>query len=275
MRNFIRVLRTAPITAWVGLLTVAIYVVAAVFAPALAPHGETEIVGKPYEGWGSVYLLGTDNLGRDVLSRLLFGGRNSMGIALLIVSLTFLLGGTSGLFAAAIGGWIDQAVSRLVDILMAIPQIIFALLFLSILGNSDPVLIGVITVSESTRVFRLARAASQNIVTMDFIEAAWLRGDGMGWVIRRELLPNVLPPLMAEFGLRFCFVFLLISGLSFLGLGVQPPAAIWGSMVRDNATLITYGDMTPLVPAGAIAILAIGVNFIVDWLQDLAIGLTK
>lgn len=155
--------------------------------------------------------------------------------------------------------------SRIVDVLMAIPSLIFSLLLLTIFGTSIPVLIIIIAVLDSTRVFRLARAVSLNVVVMDYVEAARLRGEGLGWITLREVLPNIMPPLVAEFGLRFCFVFLTIAGLSFLGLGIQPPTADWGSMVRDNATLISYGDITPLLPAGAIALLTVGVNFIVDW----------
>ncbi|TIU87833.1 MAG: ABC transporter permease subunit, partial [Mesorhizobium sp.] len=124
-----------------------------------------------------------------------------------------------------------------------------------------------------TRVFRLARAAGMNIAVMDYVEVARLRGEGLIWILSREVLPNILPPLVAEFGLRFCFVFLLISSLSFLGIGLQPPTADWGSMVRDNAILITYGDITPLLPAAAIALLTVGVNFLVDWFLHETSGL--
>jgi len=136
-----------------------------------------------------------------------------------------------------------------------------------------PSLIVVIAVLDSTRVYRLARAVAMNIVVMDFVEVAKLRGEGLWWIIKSEILPNALPPLVAEFGLRFCFVFLFISSLSFLGLGIQPPTADWGSMVRDNASLIPFGDITPLLPAAAIAILTIGVNFVVDWFLHKTSGL--
>jgi peptide/nickel transport system permease protein len=157
--------------------------------------------------------------------------------------------------------------------MMAIPQLIFALLILTITGTSIPVLIVVIALLDSTRVFRLSRAVAMNIVVMDYVEVAKLRGEGLGWIIRRDVLPNAMPPLVAEFGLRFCFVFLFISALSFLGLGIQPPTADWGSMVRDNATLITFGDITPLLPAGAIALLTVGVNFVVDFFLHKTSGL--
>jgi peptide/nickel transport system permease protein len=200
-----------------------------------------------------------------MLTRLIYGARNTIGIAFATTVLSFLIGGVFGLMATALGGWVDQLLGRIVDVLMAIPTLIFALLLLTILGTDMIVLILVIAILDSTRVFRLARAVSMNIVVLDFVEAARLRGEGTFWIILREVLPNSMPPLVAEFGLRFCFVFLFISSLSFLGLGLQPPTADWGSMVRDNATLITYGDITPLLPAAAIALLTVAVNFVVDW----------
>jgi peptide/nickel transport system permease protein len=255
----------APWTAKLGLLLILAYVFIALFAPLLTPYGESDVVGRQFEPWGGKFLLGTDNLGRDMLTRLVYGARNTIGIAFLTTCLAFLIGGIGGILAAVVGGWLDQVLSRLVDILMAIPQLIFALLLLTIFGTSIPVLIIIIAVLDSTRVFRLARAVGANVAVMDFVEAARLRGEGLRWIIMREILPNILAPLSAEFGLRFCFVFLTIAALSFLGLGIQPPTADWGSMVRDNATLITYGDITPLLPAACIAVLTLSVNFVVDW----------
>jgi len=268
-----KALRQAPITAKLGLVVIIAYVFVALFASALTPYGESEVVGLQFEPWGDQFLLGTDNLGRDMFTRLIYGARNTIGIAFLTTILAFLIGGGAGLMAATVGGWTDQILSRIVDVLMAIPSLIFSLLLLTIFGTSIPVLIIVIAVLDSTRVFRLARAVGMNVAVMDFVEAARLRGEGLGWIMRREILPNIMPPLTAEFGLRFCFVFLTISALSFLGLGIQPPTADWGSMVRDNATLITYGDITPLLPAGAIAVLTIAVNFVVDWFLHKTSGL--
>ncbi len=265
----------APWTAWFGLVVIAVYVIAAVFAPAIAPFGETEIVGAQYEPPNETYLLGTDNVGRDMFSRLIYGAQNTVGIAFITTCLTFFIGGVCGLMASTLGGWVDQALSRLVDVMMAIPQLIFALLLLTIVGTSVVNLIIVIAVLDATRVFRLARAVSMNIVVMDFVEVAKLRGEGLWWIIRKEILPNAMPPLVAEFGLRFCFVFLLIAALSFLGLGIQPPTADWGSMVRDNATLISFSDPTPLYPAAAIALLTVGVNFVVDWILHKTSGLAE
>ena len=265
MTSIWKLLKSAPPTALFGLTVITVYILVAIFGPLLTPYGESEIVGSQFELWGEGFILGTDNLGRDMLTRLIYGARNTIGIAFATTCLAFLIGGVMGLLATALGGWTDQILGRLVDVLMAIPILIFALLILTITGTSVPVLILVIAVLDSTRVFRLARSVSMNIVVLDFVEAARLRGEGTWWIITREILPNAMPPLVAEFGLRFCFVFLFISALSFLGLGIQPPTADWGSMVRDNATLITYGDITPLLPAAAIALLTVGVNFVVDW----------
>ncbi|MDH3476264.1 MAG: ABC transporter permease [Rhodospirillales bacterium] len=268
-------LRKAPRAAWFGIVVILLYVMVAATAPIIAPFGETEVVGAEYEPWGGEYLLGTDNLGRDMLTRLVFGARNTVAIAFVTTCLAFLLGGFTGLLAATLGGWIDQALSRVVDVLMAIPSLIFALLILTITGTSILSLVLVIAVLDSTRVFRLSRAVGMNVVVMEYVEAAKLRGEGLWWIIRSEILPNIMPPMVAEFGLRFCFVFLFISALSFLGLGIQPPTADWGSMVRDNATLITFGDVTPLLPAGAIALLTVGVNFVVDWFLQKTSGLKE
>ncbi|MDP7516454.1 MAG: ABC transporter permease [Arenicellales bacterium] len=263
----------APFSAKLGLVTITAYLVVALFAPVVAPYSETEILGGAYEVWSDKYLLGTDNLGRDMLSRLIFGARNTIGIALAAVIIAFAIGGVTGMFSAILGGWYDTIISRIVDILMAIPGLVFALLILTILGTSMTTLVLVIAVLDSTRVYRITRAAAMNVAVMDFVEVARLRGEGMWWVIRKEILPNIMAPLLAEFGLRFCFVFLFIAALSFLGLGIQPPTADWGSMVRDNATLINYDDITPLLPAAAIAVLTVAVNFVVDWLLHKSSGL--
>ncbi len=271
----LRELKRAPITAKFGLLAIVAYSLCAVFAPWVAPYTENELVGPLYAPWGDQFLLGTDQLGRDMLSRLIFGARNTIGIAMLTTAVSFFLGGLLGLLATVLGGWVDQLLGRAVDVLMAIPQLIFALVLLSIVGPSMLNLILIIAVLDSTRVFRLTRAVAMNVVVLDFVEAAKLQGENLGWIMAREILPNILPPLAAEFGLRFCFVFLTISALSFLGLGIQPPTADWGSMVRENATLINYGNITPLLPAGAIALLTVAVNFVVDWFLHKTSGLKE
>ncbi len=264
-------LAKSPMTAKFGLLVILIYVVVALFAPLIAPYGEAEVFPIPYAPWSSEFIFGTDQIGRDIFSRLIYGARNTVGIAVATTALAFIIGGILGLAAAIARGWLDQLLSRTVDVLMAIPSLIFALVLLSIFGSTVTNLIIIIAVLDSTRVFRLTRAVSINVVVMDYVEAARLRGEGLIWIMRREILPNIMPPLIAEFGLRFCFVFLTIAALSFLGVGIQPPTADWGSMVRENASLIQFAQydikagLTPLLPAAAIALLTVAVNFVVDW----------
>lgn len=266
-----RELKKAPVTAWFGMIVIAAYMIVAIFAPWVAPYGESQVFATPYAPWSSDFILGTDQLGRDVFSRLVYGARNTIGIAVATTLLSFLIGGSLGVMAAINRSWLDQGLSRFVDVLMAIPSLIFSLMLLSIFGSNVWNLIMIIAVLDSTRVFRLARAVSLNVVVMDYVEASRLRGESLAWVMRRDILPNILPPLVAEFGLRFCFVFLTIASLSFLGVGIQPPTADWGSMVRENAQLISFAEydmkaaMTPLLPAGAIALLTVAVNFVVDW----------
>jgi peptide/nickel transport system permease protein len=272
-------LSKAPYSAWFGMIVIAIYLFVAIFAGILAPHAEAAVFATPFAPWGGEHVLGTDQIGRDVFSRLIYGARNTMGIALATTILSFMIGGSLGLVAAIDGRWIDQLLSRLVDVLMAIPGLIFALILLSMFGSTILSLIIIIAVLDSTRVFRLTRSVAVSVVVMDYVEAARLRGEGIGWIMRREILPNILPPLVAEFGLRFSFVFLTIAALSFLGLGIQPPTADWGSMVRDNASMIQFAKydltaaLTPMIPAGAIALLTVAVNFVVDWFLHKTSGL--
>ena len=272
-------LRKAPLTARFGMIIILCYALVAIFAPVLAPYGEAEVFPEPYAPWGSVYIFGTDQIGRDIFSRMIFGARNTVGIAVATTFLAFLIGGILGLAAAINRSWLDQFLSRSVDVLMAIPSLIFALVLLSIFGSTVTNLIIIIAVLDSTRVFRLTRAVALNVVVMDYVEAARLRGEGLGWIMRREILPNIMPPLIAEFGLRFCFVFLTIAALSFLGVGIQPPTADWGSMVRDNASLIMFAQydlkvgLTPLLPAAASAVLTVAINFVVDWFLHKTSGL--
>ncbi len=264
-----------PLGACLGILIVLAYAVVALAAPLIAPYGESQIVAPPYEPWSTQFVFGTDNLGRDVLSRLIYGARNTVGIALATTVLAFVIGVAVSLVSATLGGWTDMLIGRIVDIFMAIPLLIFALLILAIVGNTVFNLVVVSALLEATRVYRVARPVASGIEVMDYVEIAKLRGERVWWVMLREILPNALPPLMTEFGIRFCFVFLFISALSFLGLGLQPPAADWGSMVRENATLISFGVYTPILPALAIGLLTVGVNFIVDWFVNIASDLDE
>jgi peptide/nickel transport system permease protein len=272
-QNVWRTLKSAPPTAIFGMVVIAIYFFCALFAPWVAPYGEAEIVGKQYQQASAAHWFGTDQIGRDTFSRVIYGARNTIGIALLTVLISFAIGGVLGIYAAVTRGWLDQALSRLVDVLMSIPVLIFALMLLTMMGKSVWNLIFILAVLDSTRVFRLARNTALSVAVQDFVEAARLRGEGLWWVVIKEIVPNILPPLIAEFGLRFCFVFLTISALSFLGVGIQPPTADWGSMVAESKTLITFGRPQPLIPAGAIALLTVAVNFVVDWFLHKTSGL--
>jgi peptide/nickel transport system permease protein len=294
-----KLFRGMPLTASFGIMIIIIYILVAIFAAVIAPHGQDEILqgvaanitagGDPALGGNPDYPLGTDQIGRDILSRLIYGAQNTVGIAFVTTLLAFFIGGTLGFLAATFGGWLDQLLSRMVDVLMAIPSLIFALLLMTIasvwataLGIPLTIfMIVIIAVIDSTRVYRLARAVGQNIVVMDYIEAAKLRGEGLTYLMFREILPNATAPLLAEFGLRFCFVFLTIASLSFLGVGIQPPLADWGTMVRDLAGFINYAQfapqasVTPLLAAGAIALLTVAVNFVVDWMLHKSSGLKE
>jgi len=264
----LRTLGHAPLSARLGLGLIAIYLGAALLAPVLAPYGETEVVGDVWEASSRSALLGTDQLGRDLLSRLLYGARNTVGVALVATLLAFVLGVVGGSAAALVGGWVDSLLNWLVEVLLALPSLILALLLLSVLSPSVTTVVLVSALLSATRVFRLARALALDMTAVEFVELARLRGEGWWWVVRSEIVPNTYGPLLAELGLRFCFVFLFISSLSFLGLGLQPPTADWGSMVRDNAGAMPFGLAAPFFPAAAIALLTVAVNLVVDWLAQ-------
>ena len=292
-----KMFRQMPLTASFGLMTILVYAILSIFADFIAPYGQAEIFekvnllpgGDPALGGDPNHLLGTDQIGRDIMSRLIFGAQNTVGIAFATTCLAFFIGTTFGFLAATLGGWFDQLVSRFVDMLMAIPQLIFALLLMTIAtawaGSERSLLtiymVVIIAVLDSTRVFRLSRAVGMNIVVMDFFEAAKLRGENLGYLVFKEILPNATAPLLSEFGLRFCFVFLTIAALSFLGIGIQPPLADWGTMVKDLSQFINFAAFSPLtatlplLAAGAIALLTVAVNFVVDWMLHRSSGLKE
>ena len=261
-------IKRIPLGAWIGLILTALFLICAIFAPWLAPFGNGEIVGDVWGPMSSTHLLGTDNLGRDLLSRMIYGARITIFIAVLATALAFCLGSILGFTAAVVGGWFDSLLSRFVDLLMSIPTLIFALVVLSVLPTNVLTLILVMGILDSTRVYRLSRAVAVDINVMDFVEAAKLRGEGKRWIIFREILPNALSPLVSELGLRFIYAVLFLSALSFLGLGVQPPSADWGGMVKENKDGIVFGIPAALIPAGAIAALAISVNLVADWILN-------
>jgi peptide/nickel transport system permease protein len=261
-------IKRIPISALVGMFVTLLFVLAAILAPWIAPYPDAAIVGDVWAPASAAHWLGTDNLGRDLLTRLLYGARITLFIAFLATALSFTLGASLGFSAAVIGGWFDELLSRFVDLIMSIPTLIFALVVLSVLPTTTLTLILVMGILDSTRVFRISRAVAVDINVMDFVEAAKLRGEGRLWIIFREILPNALSPLVAELGLRFIFAILFLSALSFLGLGVQPPESDWGGMVKDNKEGIVFGIPAALLPAAAISILAISVNLVADWILN-------
>ncbi len=260
--------RRIPIGALIGLILTALFLFVAIFAPLIAPYPMDEIVGDVWAPGSAEHWLGTDNLGRDLLSRLIYGARTTIFIAAVATAISFILGSVLGFTAAVVGGWFDTLMSRFVDLLMAIPTLIFALVVLSVLPTTILTLILVMGILDSTRVYRLSRAVAVDINVMDFVEAAKLRGEGTRWIIFREILPNALSPLISELGLRFIYAVLFLSALSFLGLGVQPPQADWGGMVKENKDGIVFGIAAALIPAAAIAALAISVNLVADWILN-------
>lgn len=254
-----------PLSALIGLILTGAFFLAAIFASVIAPYGMAEVVGGVWDPISADYWFGTDAIGRDMLTRMIYGGQTTIFVATAATALSFITGSILGFTAAVTGGWADQALSRMVDLVMAIPSLILALVILSVTPVTITVLILVIGLLDATRVFRLSRAVAVDITVMDYVEAARLRGEGWGWIIFREILPNALSPLVAELGLRFIFAVLFISTLSFLGLGVQPPLADWGGIVKENSAGLVYGIPAALIPALAIAALAISVNLVADW----------
>ncbi len=261
-------IKRIPLGAWLGLILTTAFLIMAIFAPLLAPYPMGEIVGDVWQPSSAQHWLGTDNLGRDLLSRIIYGARTTIFIAAAATAISFCLGSILGFSAAVVGGWFDTGMSRLVDLLMAIPTLIFGLVILSVLPSTLTTLILVMGLLDSTRVYRLSRAVAVDINVMDFVEAAKLRGEGWNWIIFREILPNALSPLVSELGLRFIYAVLFLSALSFLGLGVQPPEADWGGMVKENKDGIVFGVPAALIPAAAIALLAISVNLVADWVLN-------
>lgn len=255
-----------PLSAMIGLILTGAFLFCAIFAQWIAPYPLDAVMGGVWEPPSERHWLGTDTIGRDILSRMIHGGQITIFVALASSLLSFGLGSFLGFMAAVSGGWVDQGLSRLVDLMMAIPSLIVALVVLSVLPINLTVLILIMGLLDATRVFRLSRAVAMDITVMDYVEAAKLRGEGQGWIIFREILPNALSPLVAEFGLRFIFAVLFISTLSFLGLGIQPPLADWGGMVKENKDGLIYGKSAALMPALAIALLAISVNLVADWI---------
>jgi len=257
--------RRVPLAGLVGAFIVVFWLVMAVAGPWLAAHDAGGVASDAvFAPMSAQYPLGTDYLGRDMLSRILNGAPYTIGVALAAVLVASVGGTTLAMFAAAAGGWFDAIVSRVVDTMLSIPHKLLALIIVAAFGSSVPFLILTAGIGYMPGAFRIARALAVNVQAMDYVQAARARGEGLLYITCREMLPNMLRPVLADFGLRFLFIVLLLSGLSFLGLGVQPPAADWGSLVRENIIGLSEGAPAVIVPAIAIATLTIGVNMAID-----------
>jgi peptide/nickel transport system permease protein len=248
-----------------GLTIVLFWAVAALLAPRLIPHSAGEIVDSDYFGRMSRELwFGSDYLGRDMFARIMMGARYTVGISVVAVVLAGVTGIVLGMIAAVSGGWLDTILSRFLDALNSIPNKLFGLVVVAAVGSSIPVLIVTLSIIYTPGAYRFARALAVNVNTMDFMVVARIRGESIGYLVRAEILPNILGPVLADLGLRFVFIVLLLSGLSFLGLGVQPPYADWGALVRENIGGLPYGAPAVIFPSLAIASLTISVNLLID-----------
>jgi len=252
----------------IGLILIAFNILLAVFGSFIAPNAPGSLVGGgAFAPAHDAAIFGNDYLGRDLVSRLLHGAKYSLGVATAATLLGFLVGMTVGFSAAEIRGRYDTAVTWVIDILLSFPPILLALLVIAGLGSSLPILVGTIAFIQTPRVARVSRSVAMGIAALEFVEVARARGESLFSILRREIFPSSMRPLAVEFGLRLSYAVLFMSSLSFLGLGIQPPNADWGSMVRENLPGIYYGAPAAIVPAVLIGLLVIGINLTVDWLS--------
>lgn len=268
-----RVLAGLGISGMIGLTLVAFWLVVAVVGPIFAPYEVGDIVAyEVFEPFSAAYPLGTDYLGRDVLSRILSGARFTIGLAFAAAVLAGAAGAALALYSAVSGRLVDELLSRAMDTLISIPNKIFALVMVAAFGSSVPLLLLIIAMSYTPGAFRIARALAVNQNAMDYVQVARARGEGRVYIAMAEILPNMVHPVLADVGLRFVYIVLLLSSLSFLGLGVQPPDADLGSLVRENISGLPEGAPAVLIPALAIATLTVGVNLLIDSLRGRARG---
>ena len=263
-----RLHRRFSVLGLIGLVLVVFWMVIAVIGPWIAPYKSGALSSVDvFAGSSHAFLLGTDYLGRDMLSRILYGTRYTVGLALAAALMASLIGTFFGLIAAVSGRWVDEILSRLFDALISIPSKVLALVVIAAFGSSIPMLMGVAALAYIPGAFRISRSLAVNLMTLEYVQVARARGERLFYIARVEVLPNMIHPMLADFGLRFVFIVLLLSGLSFLGLGVQPPNADWGSLVRENIGGLAEGALAVMMPAIAIATLTIGVNLLIDNLR--------
>ena len=270
-RSAWRMAASLSLSGRIGLAFVVLWLVMAAFGPSVAPYPVGAVVATDVFGAFSwAHPLGTDYLGRDMLSRIMHGARFTIGLALVAALAASLTGTSLALIAATAGGWIDEAMSRVMDALISIPSKMLALVMVAAFGSSVGLLILTAAVSYTPGAYRIARSLAVNVRALEYVQAARARGEGLGYIARVEILPNMIHPMLADFGLRFVFVVLLLSGMSFLGLGVQPPDADLGSLVRENISGLFEGAPAVVMPAIAIATLTVSVNLLIDSLSGRA-----
>ncbi len=269
-KNKTRFRRARPklnLTAKIGIVILVANLLTMLIGPLFASHSPNDIISDMvFAQPGEVGLLGTDGLGRDLFSRMLYGARTTIGLSFIATVIGFVIGMALGFTAAEAGGWIDDTISRVVDIMISFPPMLLALIVIAGLGSSMVVLVCTVGITHASRVARVSRAIAMEIAINEFVEVARARGESLLSILRREIWPNSIRPLAAEFGLRYTYSILFLSGLSFLGLGIQPPAADWGMMVKENLAGMYYGAWAALLPAAAISVITVGINLIVDWL---------
>lgn len=267
---FTRALRTK--STQVGVVLTVLVVGVAVVGPFLAPHTPTEFVGPPFSERGSGMVFGTDSIGRDVWSRFLHGGFLLLALSALATLIGVGLGAAMGVVAAYRHGWVDEVLMRAGDTLLAFPQIVLALLFLSIVGPKAWLLVAMVAFGHLPRVARVVRGAAVPVVERDFVRSAEAVGVPRWRILLSEIIPNVTGTLAVEFGLRLTYSIGLIAGLSFLGMGMQPPTADWGLMINENRIALTVQPWPVVLPVLAIAILTVGTNLVTEGLARASAG---
>jgi peptide/nickel transport system permease protein len=270
LRDALRLGRTKIGVALVGLI-----VAIAVFGPLVAPHSPTEFVAAPNTGPSADAIFGADALGRDVFSRFLHGGLSVLWMAAAATLIGVVIGVVVGLVAAYSRNWLDDVLMRGSDVVLAFPQIILALLAVSAIGPKLWLIVLVVAVTHAPRVARVIRGAAQEVVERDFVKAAEAVGERRSRIVFGELLPNVTSPLLVEIGLRMTYSIGLVAAVSFLGFGLQPPAADWGLMINENRLSITAQPWSVLLPVLAIGLLTVGTNLITDGIARAAIGIDR
>ena len=262
MTGRLRFLRTPSGAIGIGILTCVLLV--AFVGPYLAPHSPTAVIGAPLSGASGHAPLGTDFLGRDVLSRLLYGGRSVIGLALAATALAYLIGMTIGLIAGYSRSVVDPILMRTVDVMLAFPPLLFLLVLIAGTGQSRTVMVIGVAIILAPGISRIVRTATQEVAVRGYVEAAVARGERPPAVLLREVVPNILAPVLVDVGLRFTFSILIVASVNFLGLGLQPPSSNWAVMISENRQYISLNWLSVVAPAAMIAILTIGVNLTGD-----------